>query len=164
MKKLGLIVNPVAGLGGRVGLKGSDGPHIAARARELGARPEAPTRTVEALRVVGRLKDRLEVLTYPYEMGEDECRLAGLNPTVLGRIESGRTSPGDTVAAAQDLLAAGVDLILFAGGDGTARDVLSAVGGWAPALGIPAGVKIHSAVYAVLTKNGRRGGRPLPGR
>ena len=149
LKQLGLIVNPVAGLGGRVGLKGSDGPDVVVRARELGAVAEAPARAIEALRKIERLKDRVEVLTYPHEMGEDECRTAGLYPRVLGRITSRRTTPRDTVAAAQDLLAAGVDLILFAGGDGTARNILGAVGGWVPALGIPAGVKIHSAVFAV---------------
>lgn len=151
MKKLGVIVNPVAGLGGRVALKGSDGLEILRRARELGALPQAPARAVEALQVVARVQD-VGVLTYPREMGQDECLAAGISPRVLGHIQSGETTPRDTRQAAHDLAEAGVDLLLFAGGDGTARDVCEAVGEKLPALGIPAGVKIHSAVYAVTPR------------
>lgn len=151
MKKLGLIVNPVAGMGGRVGLKGSDGEEIQRKARELGAKPESPIRAVEALKVISRIKDKVEIITYPCEMGEDEAREAGFNPVVIGSIESGNTTPDDTIRAARDMVSAGVDLILFAGGDGTARNIYAAIGDNAsvPVLGIPAGVKIHSAVYAV---------------
>lgn len=155
MKKLGVIVNPVAGMGGRVGLKGSDGPEIQKRARELGAKPESPHRAIEALKVIARLKDQVEIITYPNEMGEDEARAAGFNPHVIGAINSGATNPKDTMQAAQDMVTAGVDIILFAGGDGTARNIYTAVGSGAeiPVLGIPAGVKIHSAVYAVNPKS-----------
>ncbi|MDD3853534.1 MAG: ATP-NAD kinase family protein [Syntrophomonadaceae bacterium] len=155
MKKLGLIVNPVAGMGGRVGLKGSDGAEIQKRARELGAKPESPLRAIEALKVIARLKDQVEIITYPYEMGEVEAREAGFDPRVIGSINSGETNPEDTMQAAQDMVAAGVDIILFAGGDGTARNIYTAVGSGSdiPVLGIPAGVKIHSAVYAINPKS-----------
>ncbi len=152
MKKLGVIVNPVAGMGGRVGLKGSDGIEILRRARELGARSESPQRTVQALKLLLRIRDEIRILTYPGEMGEDACRQAGFSPTVIGSIEGGQTTPEDTVRAARDMKAQGVDLMLFAGGDGTARDIHRAVGEAVPALGIPAGVKIHSAVYAVTPR------------
>ena len=92
MKKLGVIVNPVAGMGGRVGLKGSDGAEILRRARQLGARPESPARAVEGLEVVSRIGQAVEVLTFPAEMGEDECREAGLDATPIGSIESGQTT------------------------------------------------------------------------
>lgn len=153
MKKLGLIVNPVAGMGGRVGLKGSDGIEILKKAREMGSKPEAPNRAIQALEIIGRIKDQIEVITYPNEMGEDELRLAGFNPTVIGAIKSRETTPEDTIKAAKDMLNAGVDLILFAGGDGTARNIYSAVGNKVPTLGIPAGVKIHSGVYAINPRN-----------
>ena len=152
MKKLGVIVNPVAGMGGRVGLKGSDGVEILRKARELGAQPEAPNRAVEALKVVSQIKDNIEIITYPHEMGEDECRAAGFVPRVVGSIRSGETTADDTQQAVQDMAEAGVDLMLFAGGDGTARNVYNAMGEKVPALGIPAGVKIHSAVYAVTPR------------
>ncbi len=152
MKKLGVIVNPVAGMGGRVGLKGSDGVEILRKARELGAQPEAPNRAVEALKVVSKIKDNIEIITYPHEMGEDECRAAGLVSRVIGSIRSGETTADDTQQAVQDMAEAGVDLMLFAGGDGTARNVYNAMGEKVPALGIPAGVKIHSAVYAVTPR------------
>jgi len=144
---LGLIVNPVAGLGGRVGLKGSDGAEIQRRARELGAEPHAHDRAVEALARLQKVEG-LEVVTYPGEMGEDAARAAGFEPTVVGQIAPGATTAGDTRRAARQMHDRGVDLLLFAGGDGTARDIYEAVGLAQPALGIPAGVKIHSAVYA----------------
>jgi len=172
VKMLGLIVNPVAGVGGRVGLKGSDGAEILRQALELGAVRDAPRRARLALERLARVSDHVEVVTWPGEMGADEARAAGFDPRVLGTF-SGRptwaaaerehghdeaalgaagefvlTSPADTEQAARELVAAGVDLILFAGGDGTARNVCSAVGQRVPVIGVPAGVKIHSAVYA----------------
>ncbi len=151
VKKIGLIVNPIAGLGGAVGLKGTDGVSTARRALEMGAVPRAASRAVEALRELGRL-DGLEVLTYPGLMGEDEAVMAGLSPTVVGTVDNEATSAEDTHRAAVELAERSVDLILFAGGDGTARDVFSAVGDGVPALGIPAGVKMYSGVYATTPR------------
>lgn len=145
--KLGLIVNPVAGLGGRVGLKGSDGEEIQKRALELGAVPGAQGRAAQALERVGSIVNT-DIITWPVEMGEDVAKGCGLDPTVVGSIEPGRTSAEDTRHAAAGMLQAGVDLLLFAGGDGTARDICDAVGSEVPVLGIPAGVKIHSAAFA----------------
>lgn len=152
-KKIGVIVNPIAGMGGRVGLKGSDGAEILAKCIELGAKPESPNKAIVALSQLKNLADAdFEIFTYPKEMGEDEVKAAGFEPVVLGEIDSGKTTPEDTVRAAKDLLAQGVDIIFFAGGDGTARNVLDAIGEEVPVLGIPAGCKIHSAVYAVNPK------------
>ncbi len=147
VRQVGVVVNPVAGLGGRVGLKGSDGAEIQSRARSLGAEPRAQSRATEALRRLQRLP-AVRILTYPAEMGEDAARAAGLDPEVTGSIVPGETAAADTRRAAREMQARGVDLLLFAGGDGTARDVYEAVGLEQPVLGIPAGVKIHSAVYA----------------
>jgi len=148
-KRLGFIVNPIAGIGGRVGLKGSDGLKTLRKALELGAEKTAPTRAVEALNRIAPIKDQIELITYPHEMGENEARECGFKPVVIGSIKSGRTTSEDTVRAAREMLELGVELILFAGGDGTARDIYEAVDGKVPVLGIPAGVKIHSGVYAV---------------
>ena len=159
-----MIVNPIAGMGGRVGLKGSDGSETLRRARDLGATPISPQRAVEALRRLTLSAGQVEIVTYPREMGEDESREAGLHARVIGSITSGETTSTDTRAAARAMLAMGVDLILFAGGDGTARDVCEAVDGRVPVLGIPAGVKIHSGVFAITpTSAGDLASRYLKG-
>jgi predicted polyphosphate/ATP-dependent NAD kinase len=132
-------------MGGRVGLKGSDGTDTLRRARELGAVKTSPVEALKHLKPV----QNLMIITYPGEMGEDEVRVAGLNPTVIGAITSGETSSADTKRAALEIATLGADLLLFAGGDGTARDIYEAVDGQLPVLGIPTGVKIHSGVYAV---------------
>lgn len=147
MFKLGLIINPLAGLGGSVALKGSDGEETARQALALGAEPKAGLRTQQALDGLKGLA--LEIITYPKEMGEDAVRACGFEPTVIGEIESGNTSADDTITAAKHLRDMGVDILLFAGGDGTARNICEALDDEIPVLGIPAGVKIHSGVYAV---------------
>ena len=144
---LGLIVNPVAGLGGRVGLKGSDGAEIQRKALALGAVPEAERRARQALEPLQPLRGELEIVTYPAEMGESVAREAGFEPRVIGCIATGATTAEDTRRAALEMQELGVDLLLFAGGDGTARDICAAVGEGVPVVGIPAGVKIHSAVF-----------------
>ncbi len=147
-KTLGLIVNPMAGIGGRVGLKGSDGEKVQKEAISLGAIPESHNRTVQALKRLQPLKTGIQLVTYPREMGEKAAEACGFLPTVIGSITPGCTSAEDTRQAALDMLAMNITLLLFAGGDGTARDIYNAIGGKLPVVGIPAGVKIHSAVYA----------------
>ena len=155
MTKIGLIVNPIAGMGGRVGLKGTDGETVLARARLLGAPQEAPARAVEAMKVLAAATD-LIVLTGPAGMGEDEARAAGLSPSVVVDAPAGPTTATDTCLAAREMVRRGVDLLLFAGGDGTARDILDAVADSVTALGIPAGVKIHSAVFGATPREAGR--------
>lgn len=145
--KLGLIVNPIAGMGGKVGLKGTDGIEILEKAKRLGAKPESPEKAKKALQVLFPIKDQIEIYTYRGNMGEDEAKEVGFTPTVLGE-RNETTGPLDTEEAAKKMIEAGVDLLLFAGGDGTARNIYNAVKDKIPVIGIPAGVKIHSGVYA----------------
>lgn len=149
MKKLGYIVNPLAGIGGRVALKGSDGADIVKKALELGAVRSSPKRATDALqKLVPFMKD-IELITYPGEMGEYEAITCGFNPTIIGEKHEGWTTAADTKKAAKEMLRLGVDLILFAGGDGTARDIYNAIDTKIPTVGIPTGVKMHSAVFSV---------------
>ncbi len=147
-KKLGFLVNPIAGMGGRVGLKGTDGREILEKAIALGAQPWARERAKEALKPLLRLKDEIALVTYPTPMGEDVVREYGFVPKVIQADFGDVTTEKDTVHAAKAMLDEKVDLLLFAGGDGTARDICSAVGTSLVCLGIPAGVKIHSGVFA----------------
>lgn len=151
-RRLGLVVNPIAGMGGRVGLKGTDGADVVARAIALGATPSAAgraTRALERFRIEAR-DASFELLVAPGAMGEDAARSSDLPFEVVGDHPPGDTTAEDTVRVARALVREReVGLLLFAGGDGTAADVLGAVGVATPVLGIPAGVKIHSAVFAV---------------
>lgn len=153
MKRLGLIVNPIAGMGGRCGLKGTDGAEILERARSLGGVPEAPDRAVTALRQLADLRGGIEVVTVSGDMGETEARAGGFEPVVLVSTAGGATTSLDTRRAAKEMAAAGVDLLLFVGGDGTARDVYASVDDDQICLGVPAGCKIHSGVYGVNPRN-----------
>jgi len=152
-KRLGLVVNPKAGIGGSVGLKGSDGAAIQKQALALGAVPKALNRAIEAIQFLATLRGELEIVTYPGEMGANAAVACGFEPVVIGAITPGETTAADTSQAAGEMMGLGADLVLFAGGDGTARDIYRAVGTNVPVLGIPAGVKIHSAVYATHPKS-----------
>ena len=149
--KLGLIVNPVAGLGGSVALKGSDGEDTAAKAIALGAEPKSNSCTKAALEVLVPHQSNISIYTVNDEMGEQTAKALGFNTQVVYQSNSPTTSD-DTEAAARLLQQQGVDLILFAGGDGTARNICHAVEDSVPVLGIPAGCKIHSGVYAITPK------------
>jgi predicted polyphosphate/ATP-dependent NAD kinase len=155
--RVGLIVNPLAGIGGRVGLKGSDGTAIVERALALGAVPAAGARAAETLSHLRDLASVLDLGTYPAEMGAEIARETGFEPAVLGSLDGtgsgGRTTGEDTRRAALDLREWGAELIVFAGGDGTARDLTTSVAATVPVIGIPAGVKIHSGVFAVSPRH-----------
>ncbi len=146
---LGLIINPLAGLGGPAALKGSDG--VADEALARGAIPRAQERTAIALECLRPVAERIQFMTFPGAMGADLLASLGYGYRELGQIDA-VTSADDTRAAVLALQEAGCSLILFAGGDGTARDVCSVAREDQPVLGIPAGVKIHSGVYAISPK------------
>ncbi len=147
--RLGFIVNPKAGLGGALALKGSDGMAELALAR--GAQPQAGNRARAVLEALLPWRDRLEVLTAGGDMGAAIARGLGLAVTEV-HAPGADTSAADTRATARALKAARVDLLLFAGGDGTARDLCDELGTGLPVLGLPAGVKMHSGVFAVTPR------------
>jgi predicted polyphosphate/ATP-dependent NAD kinase len=142
---IGLVVNPLAGLGGSVALKGSD--NVVDEALALGAVPKANIRCLQALVEVAGL----DVCIYAFDgdMGADCALAAGLKTQVVGHAKTQPSRAEDTMEAAKTLLNQGVDLLVFVGGDGTARDLLKAIGDQVPVVGIPAGVKIHSGVYGI---------------
>jgi predicted polyphosphate/ATP-dependent NAD kinase len=148
---VGLIVNPLAGLGGSLALKGSDGEQLRATAEQLQPeqRDRAFQRTLRALTPLLPHAQRVRFSCWAGEMGERVLARLEFDRKVLGNKNTGLTSASDTRLAATTLLDADVDLILFAGGDGTARDIHDVIGNSCPVLGIPAGVKMHSGVFTV---------------
>ena len=152
---VGVVMNPIAGMGGRVGLKGTDGKVEEARAR--GAEPRAPERAKRAMERLAEVAPDATVSTVAEPMGERAVREAGFRPerVVDPFGGDGAGSPPDTTAdhtrrAVAALNDAGVDLVMFVGGDGTATDVAAALeGSETPMLGVPAGVKVYSSVFAV---------------
>ncbi|MCX2833867.1 ATP-NAD kinase family protein [Microbulbifer thermotolerans] len=154
LKKLGLIINPWAGVGGPAGLKGSDGVETVRQALAAGVEPQSHRRAAVALEALKPYADGLEILCYARDMGESLARECGFRVTVVGEAESSPSTPADTERAARVIRDAGADLIVFAGGDGTARNMVNALGDDFPVLGIPAGVKMHSACFAISPKAG----------
>jgi len=147
MKKTGLIVNPIAGMGGSVGLKGTDG-EIYKKSIELGAKPTTPQRIEETLNLVNR-KD-LYFFVAPGKMGEDYIRKFDFEYEVVSKINE-ETNADDTKRIIRDMLEKGIELLIFVGGDGTARDVYDILGLTIPVVGIPSGVKMFSPVFALST-------------
>ena len=147
--KLGFLVNPIAGIGGSVALKGSDGEDTAQKALGLGATPKANLRAKLALEVLLPYKDKMTIFTANDDMGEDIAKELGFNVERVYQYSGSQSVPEDTEQLVKALQHKGVDLLLFAGGDGTARNVCHQVDGYFPVLGIPAGCKIHSGVYAL---------------
>lgn len=151
--RIGFLINPIAGMGGRVGLKGTDG--VVEEARRLGAVPVAPLRAAQTL---GALQHELESglplpviewFTCSGDMGETILRDAGFSDIAIALKSSLIPSRSDTERATRAFLDADVELILFCGGDGTARDITQVTADRVPVLGIPSGVKMYSGVFGV---------------
>jgi predicted polyphosphate/ATP-dependent NAD kinase len=146
-----LIINPVAGVGGRVGLKGSDGA-LAGKAKSMGAIPIAEARARAAMLQFAAACPDAEVLTAPGSMGAAVAQDAGLETRVVSALRKPETSAADTQTAARAIISEGAILLLFVGGDGTARDIYKVVGRELPVLGVPSGVKMHSALFAASAR------------
>ncbi|MHC1635803.1 MAG: ATP-NAD kinase family protein [Candidatus Methanospirareceae archaeon] len=152
--KIGFLINPIAGMGGSVGLKGTDG--LLEEALRRGAKPiagEKAKKCIEELKV----GNNTTIFTCSAEMGEDVLIASSksLKYEVVYSYE-GRSNAEDTKNACRRFLEEGVDLILFCGGDGTARDVYSVIRRKVPMIGVPAGVKMHSAVFATSPRSAAR--------
>ena len=154
-KTIGFIINPVAGMGGAVGLKGTDGNEILNKAIALGAKPIASAKAEIFLSNLSTAKDHIKFLVGAGEMGEFRVKKLGFNCKVLGQAKI-QTSPKDTQIIAHQMQESQVDLLIFCGGDGTARDILKAVTLSVPVLGVPTGVKMHSAVFAITPQAAAR--------
>ncbi len=148
-KMIGLIVNPIAGMGGSVGLKGTDGEMIE-RARELGAEPVTPERTQAFLDHLAT-QEEIRWLIAPGPMGACHVSNETMDFEVFGELKTDgtTTSADDTRRIARQMQAAGIDLLVFVGGDGTARDVHDSLDAETPVVGVPGGVKVYSGAFAL---------------
>ncbi len=148
MFRLGLIINPFAGIGGRVGLKGSDGKAVREKALELGALKLAESKAKNCLTQLMAKKDEITIYTVSGEMGENLCSDIGFKHLISYKAQKASTEI-DTKESFLKLQKEDLDLILFVGGDGTARNIFQSYQGEQAVLGVPAGVKIHSGVFAI---------------
>ena len=158
MVRIGILANPDAGLGGRLGLKGSDGQ--AELARSKGAEDRSGPRLESMLRQfssIHRGESQLEWITSRGRMGTDWIP-AELQAGTISEVHesSGETSATDTEDAVQRLLENGIDLLVYSGGDGTTRDIVASLdasqSSELPVIGVPSGVKMHSGCFASSPK------------
>lgn len=149
--RVGLVVNPWAGIGGPAALKGSDGADIVANALAAGSTPQVPMRLGTMFAACGAAARAATWCAAGGAMGQDALLAAGLGADTVIPVDT-PSRAADTRRASALLARGGIDLLVFAGGDGTARDVLDGLreAGAArlPVLGVPAGVKMQSAVFA----------------
>ena len=150
--RLALVINPIAGIGGSVALKGSDGEGIAEQAIALGAVAKSNQRARLALEILLPYQNDIIIYTVAGDMGATLANELGFCTEIIYQAAHEQTTADDTEQAVKAVIKQGVDLLLFAGGDGTARNVCDCVGEQFPVLGIPAGCKIHSGVYAITPK------------
>jgi len=151
MKKIGLIVNPIAGMGGSVGLKGTD-EGVYKQALTLGAEPITPKMTKKLLSHITN-KDKIYLFTAPNQMGEEYVKDFDIDYKTIGQVGKNKeTSADDTKRIVEEMLNSGIGLLIFVGGDGTARDVCDVVGSQIPAIAVPSGVKMFSSVFAVSAR------------
>jgi len=148
-RTIGLIVNPVAGMGGSVGLKGTDG-EMYKKALELGAKPVTPERTRDVLSHI-RNRDRITLFVAPGKMGERHVEGTDMSYKVIGKV--GRdTAAEDTKRISEEMVNNGIELLVFVGGDGTARDICDAISSKIPVVAVPGGVKVFSSVFSVSAR------------
>ena len=159
MVRVGILANPDAGLGGRLGLKGSDGQ--AELARSKGAEDRSGPRLESMLRHFSRIhrgeSSQIEWITSSGRMGTEWIPV-DLEIGVISEVHQspGETSASDTQDAVARLLEAGIDLLVYSGGDGTTRDIVASLSGSEtpelPVIGVPSGVKMHSGCFASSPK------------
>ena len=153
---IGLIINPISGMGGSVGLKGTDGKEVLKRAIDLGAEPNATNRAREFLKELLSIKPKLKFITCPGAMGasileELNYSYETISHHLFANIEGDLNTIAEHTIVSAELMKNynDIKLLVFFGGDGTARDVVNAVGKDLPCLGIPTGVKIYSSVFSI---------------
>ncbi len=152
--KIGFLINPIAGMGGRVGLKGTD--EVYKKAKKLGAKEIAEKKAEETIKEFTENYDidkKIEWYTCKGSMGYNILKKYNFkNIEILYEPNKKTTSPEDSKNACKNFLEKDVDLILFCGGDGTTRDIYNVVKDKIPLLGIPSGVKMHSGVFGINTR------------
>jgi len=146
MKKIGLVVNPIAGMGGSVGLKGTDGD-IIRKALKMGAKPVVPNRIHQFFLNI-KNKDLIHFFVAPGKMGADYIENEGFKFEIIGEIPEVTTAE-DTKRITKEIIQKSIELLIFCGGDGTARDIFDTIGLEKPVVAIPTGVKMFSSVFAL---------------
>ncbi|MCS7108035.1 MAG: ATP-NAD kinase family protein [Sulfolobales archaeon] len=145
---IGFLVNPIAGMGGSVGLKGTDGD-LYLESIKRGSKPVAPVRAFRFLKKLSERVGELSLIVPPKQMGWNYAKDFFKSVKVLTLDIGSETTKADTIRSCELMVNEGVDLVVFVGGDGTAKDVYDVVGSSIPILGVPSGVKMYSGVFAM---------------
>ncbi|MAS80098.1 MAG: hypothetical protein CMA28_00505 [Euryarchaeota archaeon] len=155
MVRVGVLANPDAGLGGRLGLKGSDGQ--ADFARSKGAEDRSGPRMKLMLQHFAKIHrvgfEEIEWVTSRGRMGSDWMPMESYIESIdYVHESSGTTTASDTQLAVKNILDSGIQILVYSGGDGTTRDIVSALDAAGfpsmPVIGVPSGVKMHSGCFA----------------
>ncbi|MHA1156495.1 MAG: ATP-NAD kinase family protein [Candidatus Heimdallarchaeota archaeon] len=147
---VGLIINPIAGVGGRIGFKGSDDAEaIWSKIEDGEGKKVSNDRAKRFLKTIENLKDTTSFLCFNDEMGESVLAEMGFSYSIVGKSKDKKPSRDDTRRAAKLILEKDANLLIFIGGDGTACDVFEAIEDKIPVLAVPSGVKMHSACFAL---------------
>lgn len=147
--RIGFLVNPIAGMGGAVGLKGTDG-ELYQLAMKLGAKPIAPERASRFIKSMLKLNiiNFIDIITVSGNMGSYYLKNNDIPHKIILNVYP-PTTRNDTKMASDLFLKENIDLIIFVGGDGTAKDIYDVIDLKVPVIGVPSGVKMYSSVFAI---------------
>jgi predicted polyphosphate/ATP-dependent NAD kinase len=144
--KIGFFINPLAGFGASLNRKGSDLVESIDRASSTSF--SSGRKFLEGIRDLG-----VHFLVPGGIMGADAMEEAGIGDYEIVYLPKDPTEASDTISFVKTIMDRKPQLLIFCGGDGTARDILAAGFTNIPVIGVPAGIKMESSVFAISVQH-----------